>query len=205
MVFFNKPKENEAPNKTAPNKLVFFLFLFVAFLTVLTNFFKEESSLSVNVHLSVKNNLWSHYGFKSLKSKMYELERNNFVFSAQALKDETRETVLTTLIDNLGSEIGRYKKEQNSIQADAEKADTKYELARKRYLMFLISFSLALLGFLLCSYLVTIQLFNNLSTSHPNSSEHSSIFEFKNILGNSIVILSLVSIGFLIYGFWLAI
>lgn len=201
MVFFNKTKESEVPEKSNSGKLVFFLFLFVSLTTVLTNFFKEESAQSVSIHLSVRNNLWSHYGIKSLKSKLYELEKNNFVFSSQIVKDAEQEGVSRTIIDNLDHEISRYKKEQNDIQSNALNADTKYELARRRYLVFLVSFSLCLLSFILCSYLLLAQFKKDLSHS-PDEQLNSRMF--RNILCNSIIVLNIISLGFLIYGFWLA-
>lgn len=201
MVFFNKTKESEVPGKSNSGKLVFFLFLFVSFTTVITNFFKEESALSVNIHLSVRNNLWSHYGIKSLKGKLYELEKNNFIFASQTINEPSQEGVSRTLIDNLDHEISRYKKEQNDIQSNALNADTKYELARRRYLVFLVSFSLCLLSFILCSYLLFFQLNKD---SLLLSSEQTNSGTFRNILGNSIIVLNIISLGFLIYGFWLA-
>ena len=55
-------------------------------------------------------------------------------------------TLLPILTSNLDREITRYKKEQSDIQAEATRSDTNFELAKRKYLIFSISFLLAFLG-----------------------------------------------------------
>jgi hypothetical protein len=127
----------------------FLLLVFSSLSLILTSFLKDETLFAVNVNAASKNNLWAHYGQKSLKSKLYELEKNSFVLNLQSTNDAGKQALSQTLIDNLDSEIGRYREEQSNLQKDAIVADTKYETSKRRFKIFLYSFYLSSVALLI--------------------------------------------------------
>jgi len=116
--------------------------------TVSIGLLQNEAEQSVNIHLSVRNNLWAHYGNKSIKSKLYEVEKNHLNLFAQEVKDPARLSVMNVLMANLDREIARYKKEQSDIQSEAVKSDTRFELAKRKHFFFSIAFYIALFSLL---------------------------------------------------------
>lgn len=113
----------------------------------------DQARQSINLHLNIRNNLWNHYNFKSLKSKLYEIEKNRLALGAEFVgQDLQTKTLLPILTNNLDRELRRYKKEQSDIQAEAVHSDTNFELAKRKYLVFSIGFLLSFLG--LITYII---------------------------------------------------
>lgn len=126
----------------------YLLFLVIAMGTVAINLLQNEAQESVNIHLSVRNNLWSHYGTKSIKSKIYEVEKNHLNLTMQDITDQSKLSVMNVVMANLDREVSRYKKEQDDIQSEAVKSDTRFEIAKRKHLVLLISLSFSLFSLL---------------------------------------------------------
>ncbi|MDJ0626140.1 MAG: DUF4337 family protein [Candidatus Caenarcaniphilales bacterium] len=176
-------EESQVIIRGKPGTLI--LLLLISFLILFTNYIREQSLQNVQIFLSMRNNLWDHYGNKSIKSKLYEIEKNNFVFHTNDIEDLSQLAITKSLIANLDHEIARYKKEKFDIQEDALNADTKYELAKRQHSIYLTAFSIAVFSLLLvvCSIL--------------------TILDNILVLKIASIILTLISVGFTGYGIWL--
>jgi hypothetical protein len=102
-------------------------------------FLQEQAQQSVVIQLSIRNNLWSHYNAKSIKSKLYELEKNRLALTAQLTLKNDAQAILGSIAGNLDREINRYNKEQSDIKNEAVRYDTLFELARRREIAYSIS------------------------------------------------------------------
>jgi hypothetical protein len=117
----------------------FVVLLVLALGVVVTDFYERRSSEELSVRLAVRNNLWDHYGSKSVKSKMYQIEKNHLNILANSTKDETQRSLLQINVSNLNREIERYDKEQDDIQKDAQEADKQFEIAKRKASYFSIA------------------------------------------------------------------
>jgi hypothetical protein len=113
--------------------LTYILFLTVSIVAAWILFLANNAEQEVQTNLSIRNNLWSHYNSKSLKSKLFEIEKNRLVLSGQLSgQDLTKNVLLNSLAGNLDREITRYRKEQTDIQAEAVRRDNSFELSKRR-------------------------------------------------------------------------
>ncbi len=93
---------------------------------------------------------WNHYGFKSVKSKIYGLEKNRLNASSQKQTDPAYDINRA----NLDREIIRYDREQKKIQVEAIDQDFQHtESAQRLWSLSLAEkFSFACLLFLVLEF-----------------------------------------------------
>lgn len=141
------------------NKSIFyFLGLLIVLSGIGIKFLAEQEAANVTIHQVARNNLWSHYSSKSLKSKLYEIEKNRLILSLQSNSEPKSETLINTLIANLDREILRYRKEQSDIQAEANRYDRLFETARRKHSIFSSAYSLIQASFALLVLAVLLRI-----------------------------------------------
>lgn len=161
-----------------------FLVSFIVALLGLNLFLKDISFHESNEQLSIRNNLWAHFGTKSIKSKLYELEKNNLNFLLSRLTSEEDKVIAQTLIANLDSEIARYKEEKSEQSIQALEADTKYQKASNKFRFFSLAFIVAIFA-LSAFFMKSIFLV-------PNEEENPELCKLANIKIYALILISLL-------------
>jgi len=78
------------------------------------------------------NNSWSHYGFKSLKNKFFELEKNRLNLELNKTSDKKNSLIYSTLLANSEKEIQRYSKEMRNLKIKAITYDRDFVLLQSK-------------------------------------------------------------------------
>ncbi|MDX1917697.1 MAG: DUF4337 family protein [Candidatus Caenarcaniphilales bacterium] len=145
-----------------------FLYVLIILMSIGSGFLKllsDQANQDVSIYIAKSNNLWVYHGSKSIKSKLYELERNHLALELSRLhKSEVEPGLMTAALANLDREITRYKREQADIQAQAIRYDLAFEISQRKsliiksaFLMSVVSiFSLLLMVFLGIRYLAPV-------------------------------------------------
>ena len=107
-----------------------------------------ELNEQIQVHMDNRNNEWVHYSGKSIKSRLYEIQRNNFAIALTRADSQSRK-LIETLMNNLDEEIRRYDRDKTEIQARAVKEDNSFELLRKKSKKLSLARTFSLLSWLL--------------------------------------------------------
>jgi hypothetical protein len=135
------------------SKAFYILAIFLLSLVILIlGFLKDQSIKDITAKLSIRNNLWGHYGQKSVKAKLYEIEKNHLALYLHSLKDPAEISANKVVIANLDRELQRYKSEQNSIQEEAIKADNEFESNKKGSLILGIMLLISQICLLILSF-----------------------------------------------------
>ncbi len=135
------------------SKAFYILAIFLLSLVILIlGFLKDQSIKDITAKLSIRNNLWGHYGQKSVKAKLYEIEKNHLALYLHSLKDTAEISANKVIIANLDRELQRYKSEQNSIQEEAIKADNEFENNKKGSLILGIMLLISQICLLILSF-----------------------------------------------------
>jgi ATP-dependent Zn protease len=138
---------------TNKSKFIYILGIFLlGLITLILVFFKDQSVQDINAKLSIRNNLWGHYGQKSIKAKLYEIEKNHLALYLHSLQNPNEITANKVIIANLDRELQRYKSEQNSIQEEAIKADNEFENNKKGSLILGIMLLISQICLLILSF-----------------------------------------------------
>lgn len=93
--------------------------------------------------LAERNNYWSYFASKSIKSRLYEIQRNNVSLFLATTSDKDEAAAIESIGKNIDNELSRYDQEKQAIQAKAIDFDNKYEQVKDQ----LESLHLLQLGF----------------------------------------------------------
>ncbi len=114
-------------------KIIYFIFLLTIIISqAIINLFLDAFLNQSERYLQERNDQWSYYQSKSIKSKLYEIEKNNLIFTFKSESNKNKKELLELLINNLDTEIQRYKREQNDIQNSAIRLDNNHLLMNNK-------------------------------------------------------------------------
>lgn len=130
------------------HKYYLFAISILAFIGYLITGYLQSNFYSLSeVYLTEKNNAWSHYSSKSIKKKIYEVQRNQILYNSVI-----DAKLKTTLLQNIDAEVSRYNDEQEQIRVQALDYDEKFSGVNKKtqWLMLARTLFLFSLGLVLC-------------------------------------------------------
>jgi len=110
--------------------IAFVSFIIVAFCYCYSQSLLKKQERKLYLSISERNNIWSHFDSKSVKSRLYEIERSSLPMLA--IHKELDQEILQTLAENLDREIKRYNREKKDLQSHAIKHDNLWRLLSKK-------------------------------------------------------------------------
>ena len=134
-------------------KRVFIFSFLLAFISLnsILNIFINKQEIYLNELLQNRNNSWVHYGDKSIKSRIYEVQRSflSMYINKQdnSNKNQAESEILSALIKNIDSHIDTYSSEKREKQIKATEYDRLYNLAIKNFDYLQIASFISELGF----------------------------------------------------------
>ena len=107
----------------------------LAVLAAVTTLYMGKFSSRAILDQGQETNQWSYYQAKSIKSYIYEIQKQQLELELVALQDRPSGTILKRtdqLIAEYGGRIKRYDQEKEDIKAKAEDLMRDKEIAQKR-------------------------------------------------------------------------
>ena len=115
------------------SKLFIFSFLLLIFLlSSLINFGAGILERQGSIYLGERNNYWSYFASKSIKSRLYEIQRNNLSILLNKARAADEIKIIESVGKDIDNELERYLEEKEEIQGKAIKYDNLYEKTKKQ-------------------------------------------------------------------------
>lgn len=118
------------------NKYLVFTCIIITFLScIVLSLILDNAQYTSLSYLHERNNSWQYYGNKSLKSKLYELKRNDIAWHRNFVENTNESNSnlyqkLQSLGNNSDQEIQRFNAEKQTIYEEALYYDTLYTTAK---------------------------------------------------------------------------